>query len=81
MLRELTFGGEEEGKMPVRARGLVAMTVGIGLILVSLGGCASDPPKPAPTVTPDQVRGHADKTFDKLKQEEQNRAADPAYPR
>lgn len=64
-----------------RRGGLRTMTVGIALLLVSMGGCASDPPKPAPTVTPDQVRGHADKTFDKLKQEEQNRAADPAYPR
>jgi type IV pilus biogenesis protein CpaD/CtpE len=49
-----------------------------GALLLSLGGCASEPPKPAPTVTPDQVRSHADKAFEKLKQEEQNRAVDPA---
>jgi hypothetical protein len=32
-------------------------------------------------VTPDQVRSHSDKAFDKLKQEEQQRAVDPANPR
>jgi len=57
------------------ARGLI---IGIVGLLLSLGGCASEPPKPAPTVTPDQVRGHADKAFEKLKQEERERAADPA---
>jgi hypothetical protein len=48
------------------------------MMLLGAGGCASEPPKPAPTVTPDQVRSHADKTFEKLKQEEQNRPADSA---
>jgi len=32
-------------------------------------------------MTPEQVRGHADKTFEKLKLEEQGRSADPAMPR
>jgi hypothetical protein len=51
----------------------------MGMLLVGLGGCASkQPSSPAPTVTPEQVRGHADKAFDKLKQEERDRAADPA---
>ncbi|HEU4682982.1 MAG TPA: hypothetical protein VFS39_00585 [Nitrospira sp.] len=36
-------------------------------------GCSSDHPKPMAQPTPDQVRGHADRTFDKLKQEEQER--------
>ena len=53
----------------------------LGMMLFSLEGCSSDPPRPAPSVTPDQVRSHSDKAFDKLKQEEQNRAADPANPR
>ena len=53
----------------------------LGVMLLSFGGCASDSPKQAPTVTPDQVRSHADKAFEKLKQEEQNRASDPANPR
>jgi ABC-type transporter MlaC component len=46
-----------------------------------LASCAGDPPKPAPTVTPEQVRTHADKAFEKLKQEEQSRSADPTVPR
>jgi len=54
--------------------------VGIAICL-TVGGCAGEPPKPAPTVTPEQVRTHADKAFEKLKQEEQNRAVDPAMPR
>lgn len=53
----------------------------LGVLLLILGGCASEPPTPAPTVTSDQVRSHADKAFEKLKQEEQNRAADPAMTR
>jgi hypothetical protein len=43
-----------------------------------LTACASDPPKGPPPPTPDQVRGHADRTFDKLKQEERERAAQPS---
>jgi type IV pilus biogenesis protein CpaD/CtpE len=50
----------------------------LGALMLSLGGCASEPPKPTPTVTQDQVRSHADKAFEKLKQEEQNHAVDPA---
>lgn len=53
----------------------------LGMMLLSLEGCSSDPPKPAPSVTPDQVRSHSEKAFDKLKQEEQNRAVDQANPR
>jgi hypothetical protein len=52
-----------------------------GMLLLGLVGCANkQPPSPAPTVTPDQVRSHADKSFEKLKQEERDRAADPAAP-
>jgi hypothetical protein len=58
----------------------VAMVVSLfALSLVT--ACASDQPKPLPQPTPDQVRGHADRTFDKLKQEEQERAAQPPAPR
>lgn len=53
----------------------------LGLVLMGSSGCASEPAKPATSVTPDQVRGHADKTFEKLKQEEQGRATDPTMPR
>lgn len=48
--------------------------VGVGVLLLSLGGCAGEAPKPAPTMTQDQVRSNADKAFEKLKQEEKNRA-------
>lgn len=47
-----------------------------GAVWLGLGGCASEPPKPAPAVTPEQVRTHADKAFDKLKQEEQTRGGE-----
>lgn len=56
--------------------GLMAVTM-----VLMVAGCAGEPPKPAPTVTPEQVRTHADKAFEKLKQEEQNRAVDPSVPR
>ncbi|MCS6293817.1 MAG: hypothetical protein H8J66_12145 [Nitrospira sp.] len=50
-------------------------------MLLGLGGCASEAPKSTSTMTPEQVRGHADKAFEKLKQEEQGRSTDPAMPR
>ena len=54
----------------------------VGLFALSLiTACASDQPKPLPQPTPDQVRSHADRTFEKLKQEEQERAAQPPVPR
>jgi hypothetical protein len=67
-----------EGMMQRSSRDGNVMAGVLGVLVLSIGGCASEPPKPAPTVTPDQVRSHADKSFEKLKQEEQNRAADPA---
>jgi ABC-type transporter MlaC component len=58
----------------------VAMVVSLALLMV-VTACASDQTKPIPQSTPDQVRGHADRTFEKLKQEEQERAAQPPTPR
>jgi len=53
----------------------------LAMVLTGASGCAGEPPQPAQTVTPDQVRGHADKTFERLKQEEQGRSTDSAAPR
>jgi len=63
----------------IQQRG-AAMVVGV-FVLLLITACAHDQPKPLPPSTPDQVRGHADRTFEKLKQEEQERAAQPATPR
>ena len=49
-------------------------------VLSLITACASDQPKPLPQPTPDQVRGHADRGFDKLKQEERERATQPPAP-
>ncbi|HKO29721.1 MAG TPA: hypothetical protein VJU54_01165 [Nitrospiraceae bacterium] len=48
-----------------------------GMLVIAMTACSSDQPKPLAQPTPDQVRGHADRTFDKLKQEEQERPAQP----
>jgi hypothetical protein len=62
-----------------RQKGVVII---VGLFVLSLiTACASDQPKPLPQPTPDQVRGHADRAFEKLKQEEQDRATQPMIPR
>ncbi|MGH7146401.1 MAG: hypothetical protein ACREIJ_00655 [Nitrospiraceae bacterium] len=54
----------------------------VGLFVLSLiTACVSDQPKPPPQLTPDQVRSHADRAFEKLKQEEQERTAQPQVPR
>lgn len=54
-----------------RSRWIISV---LGAVLVSIGGCAADAPKPTSTMTQEQVRDHADKAFDKLKHEEKNRA-------
>ncbi len=55
-------------------RGMASAAVFAGLAL--LAACSSsEQPKPMVQPTPDQVRGHADRAFDKLKQEEQERNA------
>ncbi len=56
------------------------MAAMVGVILVAVGGCAGEPIKPAPTVTPDQVHSNADKAFEKLKQDERNRTMSPGSP-
>lgn len=70
------------GKTPQCNEMARSLAVGlVGLSLLGLGACAGHQPAPsAPTVTPDQVRTHADRAFDKLKQEEQQRAVNPTTP-
>lgn len=58
----------------------IAMIAGL-FIFTLITACASDQSKPLPQPTPDQVRSHADRAFEKLKQEEQERAAQPPAPR
>ena len=51
----------------------------LGLVLLWSGGCAAEHQKASGTaVSPEQVRSHADKAFDKLKQEEQQQTVAPA---
>ena len=50
----------------------------ISLVVFSVvGACASDAPKAPPPPTAEQVRSHADRAFEKLKQEEQESAPQP----
>ncbi len=58
----------------------IAMVAGL-FVFSLITACASDQSKPLPQPTPDQVRSHADRAFEKLKQEEQERAAQPLAPR
>ncbi len=54
----------------------------LGLVVcLAMTACASEQPKSLPPPTPDQVRSHADRTFDKLKQEEKDRATQADTPR
>lgn len=59
--------------------GVAIMIVGL-FILSLITACASDQPKSLPQPTPDQVRSHSDRAFEKLKQEEQERAAQQPVP-
>jgi len=53
----------------------------MSLVMFSVvGACASDGPKGSPPPTADQVRSHADRAFEKLKQEEQESAPQPPVP-
>jgi hypothetical protein len=53
----------------------------VALWMFTLTACSSNEPKPMAQPTPDQVRGHADRGFDKLKQEEQERSTQTNIPR
>jgi putative hemolysin len=68
------MGFQQESRK--RAIGIVAC-MALGLMLAA---CSSHEPKPMAQPTPDQVRGHADRGFDKLKQEEQERGVQSNVP-
>ena len=55
-------------------------SVVVGIVFMMMTACSSDQPKPMAQPTPDQVRGHADRGFDKLKQEERERPTQPPAP-
>jgi hypothetical protein len=57
-----------------------SIVLGAAAVLM-LAGCSSNEPKPMVQPTPDQVRGHADRGFDNLKQEEKERGVQPATQR
>ena len=67
MSEKVTWGTEFK-------KGLSA--AGIGVLRLAIGGCAGESPRPTPAVTEDRVRSNADKAFEKLKQEEKNRAVE-----
>ena len=58
---------------------LYGRTLGVvlyGLLISGLAmiiSCSSERPKPMQQPTPEQVKGNADRSFDKLKQEERER--------
>ncbi len=54
------------------------VAVGMSIMLFGLAGCGTDTPKVASPLSQDQVREHSEQAFDKLKQEEKNRALDSA---
>jgi hypothetical protein len=67
-------------KMSVGSKGVERATVVVlgTVALLVVAGCSSKEPKPMAQPTPDQVRGHADRGFDNLKQEEKERGTQPA---
>ena len=68
------------GRVSTYAMANMAGGMAIGMLFMTLAACSSSQTKPMTQPTPDQVRGHADHSFDKLKQEERDRAAQPPAP-
>ncbi len=62
-------------------RRIIVGGMAAGILVVTMTACSSDQPKPMVQPTPDQVRGHADRGFDKLKQEEQEHGTQSSNPR
>ena len=62
---------DKHGKMGTGIR-FAGFAGGIIAILVLVAGCASEKPKPMSQPSSEQVKGNADRAFDKLKQEERD---------
>jgi hypothetical protein len=58
---------------PGSRTGVACVSVLLVIAVTAVVGCASDRPKPMQQPSPEQVKGNADRTFDKLKQEERER--------
>jgi hypothetical protein len=66
---------EAMGVQTTRAK-LVTMGMVSWFVIVTfaaIGGCANEKPKPMQQPSPEQVKGSAERSFDKLKQEERER--------
>ena len=63
---------DKRGKLGARSR-FAGVAYGIMATLVLVVGCASEKPKPVAQPSSEQVKGNADRAFDKLKQEERDR--------
>lgn len=46
----------------------------VGFTMLTWAGCSSAPPSAPAQPTPQQIRGDSDRFFDKMKQEEKDRA-------
>lgn len=68
----LIYHGNVKRWQRAMVAGLMSLTV-----FSVVGACASDGTKGPPPPTADQVRSHADRAFEKLKQEEQESAPQP----
>lgn len=63
---------------PTRSKGSawslgVGVVGGLAVVVGLLAGCASEKPKPMAQPSSEQVKGNADRGFDRLKQEEGER--------
>ena len=81
MRQTVTFpeGGAHMNVQRPRLARATGIVLGIATMLM-LSGCSSKEPKPMAQPTPDQVRGHADRGFDNLKKDEQERRVQPTSP-
>lgn len=52
---------------------IAGVLCGMVAAAVLVAGCSSEKPKPMAQPSPEQVKGSADRAFDKLKQEERDR--------